>query len=118
MEGLDESALEDEELAVIMSCTVGVLACWLVGPKEQGLDSSAVMAWVGEHLPSQGGQDALVLSGMIGFAFGSDLTIGEAANRLGERLIPAHTALAAGIVATVGNGNARWLRQYDPDPSS
>jgi hypothetical protein len=114
MEGLDESDLEDEELEVIMSSTVAVLASWLVEPQEQRLDSSAVMAWIGESLPSQDRQDALVLSGMIGFAFGPDLTIGQAADRLGERFVPAHTALAAGITATAGNGDAHWLRQYDP----
>jgi hypothetical protein len=114
MEGLDESELEDEELEVIMSSTVAVLASWLVEPQEQGLDSSAVMAWIGETLPEQDGQDALVLSGMIGFAFGPDLTIMQAADRLGERFVPAHTALAAGIAATAGNGDAHWLRQHDP----
>lgn len=114
MEGLDESELEDEELEVIMSSTVAVLASWLVEPQEQGLDGSAVMAWIGENLPEQDSQDALVLSGMIGFAFGPDLTIRQAADRLGERFVPAHTALAAGIAATAGGGDAHWLRQYDP----
>jgi hypothetical protein len=110
----EEFGLNPQSAQTLIESAFGVLACWLLGARQQKLDAPPVMTWIAQNLPTEVGDDVRQLGGMIGFAFAPDLTVVQAAERLCERFIPTLAALAAGVAATAGDGDAHCLRQFDP----
>ena len=93
-----------------------VLAGWLAGAREHGIDAEAAIDWIERHLDEEAGAAAHELGSLIGHTTAPDLSVEDAEERLGPVLIPALVWLAAGVVATAGGGNAHWLRRFDPAP--
>lgn len=94
-----------------------VFAClmrWLVGAREHGINSAAAVTWVNDRLEEDAAAAALRASGLLGYPYAPDLTVSELHDQLGPVAIAAMIWLAAGAVATAGDGDPQWIRQFDP----
>jgi hypothetical protein len=91
-----------------------VLSQWLITARQTGLNSPGVITWTDEHLPKADSLAVWQASGLIGFVSAPPLLIGEMMQKLDARFIPALIGLAAGIAAVPGEGDAHYLREFDP----
>jgi hypothetical protein len=108
---------DDDEvsaLGLVVPMVFGVLAAWLSGARADGLPSGPVLEWISRGLGGESAQEAQLISGFIGSPFAPNPTVEEAFDKLGPGLLPAMLNLAAGVVATAGNGDPDWLQRYDP----
>ncbi|MET8518212.1 hypothetical protein [Streptomyces sp. NPDC005077] len=93
-----------------------ILMAWLVGAREQITEDQArdAVEWVSGSLEIQY-EDLLQAAGFIGHPDAPSLTLNEAVEHYGDPI--AFTLymvlLCGGLVATVGNADPEWLKQFD-----
>ncbi|MET7445251.1 hypothetical protein [Streptomyces sp. NPDC005508] len=93
-----------------------ILMAWLVGAKEQISEDQArdAVEWVSDSLGIQH-DDLLQAAGFIGHPDAPSLTLNEAVDHYGDPI--AFTLymvlLCGGLVATVGDADPEWLKQFD-----
>jgi hypothetical protein len=114
---------EEEEHSDVARWTFGstfaLLASWLTGARENGLseaDARLALGWVSSiDTDADSVTDyALRVAGLIGHPDApQDMTVNELIDEMGPVVIGAMALIAAGLVATIGHGDAYWLRQFD-----
>ncbi|WP_223872254.1 hypothetical protein [Streptomyces sp. SP18CM02] len=93
-----------------------ILMAWLVGAKEQISEDQArdAVEWVSDSLGIQH-DDLLQAAGFIGHPDAPSLTLNQAVDHYGDPI--AFTLymvlLCGGLVATVGDADPEWLKQFD-----
>ncbi|WP_432096413.1 hypothetical protein [Streptomyces sp. bgisy100] len=93
-----------------------ILMAWLVGAREQITEAQArhAVQWVSDSLGIQH-DDVLQAAGFIGHPDAPSLTLNEAVEHYGDPI--AFTLymvlLCGGLVATVGDADPDWLKQFD-----
>ncbi|MEV0177070.1 hypothetical protein AB0I00_38955 [Streptomyces sp. NPDC050803] len=94
-----------------------ILMGWLVGAREQITEEQArdAVRWVSDSLGIQH-DDLLHAAGFIGHPDAPDVTLNEAVERYGDdpMLFTVYMVmLCGGLVATVGDADPDWLKQFD-----
>ncbi|WP_156723515.1 hypothetical protein [Streptomyces apocyni] len=95
----------------------GTLMGWLVAAREQITEEQArdAVQWISDTLDIQHG-DLLYAASVIGHPGAPSVTVSEATEHYGENpvtFVLYMLMLAGALVATVGNGDPEWLRQFD-----
>ncbi|MGV9322777.1 hypothetical protein [Streptomyces sp. NPDC003660] len=93
-----------------------ILMAWLVGAREQITEDQArdTVQWVSDSLGIQH-DDLLQAAGFIGHPDAPNLTLGEAVEHFGNPIAftLCMVMLCGGLVATVGDADPDWLKQFD-----
>lgn len=94
-----------------------ILMGWLVGAREQITVEQAreAVRWVSDSLGVQH-DDLVQAAGFIGHPDAPDVTLNEAIERYGSNPVTFTlymVMLCGGLVATVGDGDPDWLKQFD-----
>ncbi|WP_431782062.1 hypothetical protein [Streptomyces chumphonensis] len=97
-----------------------ILMHWLVAAREQISEQQAreAVEWVSDSLGIKH-DDLVQAAGFIGHPDAANMTLGEAVEHYGGDPITFTlymVMLCGGLVATVGDGDADWLKQFDLAP--
>jgi hypothetical protein len=102
---------------MVIKRAAAILASWTSGAREE-LDTAdladTVLSWVTTHLGEPIAALAHRAAGVLGARTAPDLTVNQLADELGSDFLPAMLWLATGLAAKYGDGDASWLRRYDP----
>ncbi|MFF2651130.1 hypothetical protein [Streptomyces sp. NPDC058045] len=95
----------------------GILMHWLVAAREQISEEQArdAVNWVSDALGIHH-DDLLYAAGLIGHPDAPNVTLNEGVEHYGEdalTFVLYMLLLSGALVATVGNGDPDWLRQFD-----
>lgn len=95
---------------------MAILMAWLVGAREQITEDQArdTVLWVSDNLGIQH-DDLLQVSGFIGHPDAPDLTLKQAVEHYGDPMafVLSMVLLCGGLVATIGDADPNWLKQFD-----
>lgn len=93
-----------------------ILMAWLVGAREQITEDQArdTVHWVSDNLGIQH-DDLLQVAGFIGHPDSPNLTLNQAVEHYGDPMafVLSMVLLSGGLVATVGDTDPNWLKQFD-----
>ncbi len=117
VEIVDADDHDEDDGAPGVSIAFTILAAWISGAREE-FDTSdladTVLSWVTTHLGKPIAALAHRAAGILGARTAPDLTVNQLADELGPDFLPAMLWLVTGLAADHGDGDASWLRRYDP----
>ena len=111
-----EEMPDDDAPGLPLELSLMVLFGWLAGIREAHADAwlfARVHGWIGSELGAELAARSRLAGGLLGAAETRDVTLEKLLDELDDDALPVLIWLAAGAVATYGDGDPAWLRQFD-----